>query len=239
MSRITTARLLPRARMLSLTLLLLVAPIRATAGQVIFAERRFDRELSVWFGTLFVVGAPAPSQDFVRLSDRISDGLRTAFEGDASVDGRVGPVLSSWVNVLQTNVEWVLEQSPAPDNFPALQNLLAAYTGAALTLQAMFGPGFLTTTTPVMSAREYLLTTFISHEFGPVFVGDSDNPISVGVAGQVVTSTNNFIAQARYFAQNATWTRQSTVVPEPSTLALFGLALGLFGVFKFSQRRTS
>ena len=250
----------PLVGRLAFATLLLSGVSRAAAAQTLFAERIFDRDLAVWFGTLSVVGVPVASQDFLRLSDRINDGLESGivaecgfgrdlinggpcpFVGDRSVDARVRNGLGPWISHVPTNIEWVVASPFPPDNFPAHQNLLDAFAATALALQAYWGPGNLVTQPIAANTRDYLLDYFSSNETGPATVGDTDAPFIVGAPGQHVDVTNTFIARVQYFQQNAVWTLSNqnpnpTVAPEPGTLLL--LAAGLLTVLIVRRRRAS
>lgn len=200
-----------------------------SAGAVVIeAERIFERPLDVWFGTLSVVGAAAPSQDFVALSDRVTQGIRSGIDIDATADARVKNLPDSLMNFGQTNSEWVLGQNPPPDNFPAQQNLLDAYAAAALDLDGLFGPGNLTLLNIVATESNYLLTNIETTEPAPATVGTPGNPVVVGGEGDTVVVSNQFWAQARFFERNAVWSARTATVPEPGTLML--LCLGLAGI---------
>ena len=248
-SRMTLGR---RLADLAFVMLLLSGTGRAASAQLL-AERIFDRELAVWFGTLSVVGVPVASQDFLRLSDRISAGLESGIRlecgfgrdaiamnrcpqvGDRSVDARVRNGLGPWINPVQSNVEWTVASS---DNFPAHQNLLEAFAAAALALEAYWGSGILTTMPFTSNERSYLMAFFVSYETGPVVAGDTDAPFAVGAPGQSVTVTNNFVANVQYFEQNAVWTLGSQITtPEPGTLSLLGVGLFIAMIAVRRQRQ--
>jgi len=214
---------------------LLLAGPRAQAD-TLTAQRLFERDLEIWFGSLTVVGVPAFSQDFVELGDTITAGIRFQIEHDSLVDGRVRVGIAnddSWINVGQTNIEWVIGENPPPANLPAQQNLLDAYSAAAATL---FGPGILTpgTASPAGMAS-YLMTRIDTTEDGPVIAGTVDDPVTVGSVGDTVIVTNDFAAVVHYFNQNATWTLDATAVPEPSSIVLLLAALG--GLLAATSRR--
>ena len=67
--------------------------------------------------------------------------------------------------------------------------------------------------------------TFDTTETAPVTVGDTDNPFEFGNDGQTVTIHNNFVAEPRYFGQDAVWTASTSTVPEPASAALLGMGL--------------
>ncbi len=251
-SRMTLGR---RLADLAFAMLLLSGTGRTVSAQLL-AERIFDRELAVWFGTLSVVGVPVASQDFLRLSDRISAGLESGIllecgfgidaiamnrcprVGDRSVDPRARNGLGPWVVPLLTNVEWVLGSPIPPDNFPAHQNLLEAFAASALALEAYWGSGTLTTTAFSAKERRYIASYFNSFETGPVAAGDTDAPISVGAPGQSVDVTNNFVANVQYFEQNAVWTLRSQITtPEPGTMSLLGVGLFIAMIAVRRQRQ--
>ncbi len=168
----------------------------------------FTRDAAVYFGTLSVVGAPSPAQDFVEFTDLISDGLRSHLQADPLVDSRVQSAAPSFVRLFQTNIEWVIG-APPPDNFPAQQNLLDDYAAAAAALDALFGPGTLTFSSAVL-------------DYMPTYVLDSFvNP---------ATAQFDFSARLSLFEQNAVYTVDNAVpVPEPGTFALVGIALAGLG----------
>lgn len=134
-------------------------------------ERTFEHPLEVWFDTLSVVGAAAPSQDFVMLSDRVTQGIRSTIDLDLDADGRVKNLSDSLLTLGQTDIEWVLGQNPAPANFPAQHNLVDAYAAAGLALAALFGPGSLTPFDLVASESSYLLNRIETTEDAPATVG--------------------------------------------------------------------
>jgi hypothetical protein len=225
-------------RVLGLVVLLAaLTPGRAAAAPIVAPDRIFDRQFDVWFGTLTVAGAPGVMLDFVELTDRLSDDLIAAIDGDASVDARVRTALSAggpWSNAGQTGIEWVLGSNPPPDNFPAQANLANAYAAAAL---ALFGPGSLTLLGPgaLLTQSNYLMGTFQSIETAPVVVGDTDNPFLFGNDGDTVLVNENFVAEARYFQQDAVWTPAPAPIPEPGTIGL--TLLGLAGLRAARRRR--
>lgn len=184
-------------------------------GEVDLIRTLLRNDVVVWFGTLTVFGAAAPSEDFVELSDFISDGLRINIQNDSSVDIRARTGVIDWVDTTQTNVAWVVED-PA-GILPAQQNLLDDYVAAAMLLDAAFGAGDLSIgAASVPSTRDYLLETFDSQELG------NGAPIDV---------RNNFVGQLNFYERNATWTLlPPAAVPETGTLALLGFGLAALGL---------
>lgn len=207
-------------------ILLAVALLTAASSQAqvptSMADRTVEREFTVWYGTLFVIGAPASNQDFVKLSDHIANDVRIAIQDDATVDSRVKTAVPLWVTPGQTGLEWTIA---SPENLPAQQDLLNAYNNAVQSLETSFGPGTLTFSAPVTSQNEYPMGTFDSIETAPVFTGDTDNPVIFGKDGETVLIHNNFVAQPKFFGQDATWTAGTSTVPEPATAALLGMGL--------------
>lgn len=161
------------------------------------------RDLGIWFGTLSVVGAAAPAQDFVQPTDRIAVTLEANIQFDQTVDPRVKAGISPYVDPIAA-VEWVLG---APQNLPAQQNLLDAYSAAVAALDAAFGPGTLAVGgVSMVNERDYILASTTGAELidGGIF--------------RIVTT--NYVAHASFFEQNATYTVRPGTVPEPGTLAL-------------------
>jgi len=98
------------------------------------------RDVTIWVGTLTVVGAPAPNVDLVQLSDTITGTLAGDIYNDPNVDARVRKGLGPFVNS-QADIEWVLAQ---PQNLPAQQNLSNAISAQAALLDKTHGSGTLT-----------------------------------------------------------------------------------------------
>lgn len=216
--------------LVALGVVLLLATPRAQAD-TLTAQRLFERDLDIWFGTLTVVGGPAFSGDFVELDDRIAQGLRLSIQQDLFVDVRVRTELTnndSWVNPGQTDIDWVLGQNPPPANLPAQQNLLDAY---AATAAALFGSGTLTPGAASSAGMApYLLTSIETTEPGPVAAGTEANPVTVGSEGDTVIVTNEFAGIVHYFNRDAAWTLTPTRVPEPETLWLLALGIAALAV---------
>jgi hypothetical protein len=230
-------------RFLLLAVVLLVCPRVALADPIeIDATRLVDRDLGVWFGTLSIVGVLADSQSFVTLTEIISPEVKDAIDNDPTADARITANLpDAYLNPAQSGIEWAIEGDHfALPSLPAEQDLVAAYLSAALALEALYGPGSLTLgDVAAMTTASYLLGSFDTIEFSPVFVGDSDNPVVLDPF-QNVTIHNTFAANVQYFERNAVWTADlaPTPVPEPGTIGLLltGLA-GLTAARRRARRR--
>ncbi len=211
--------------------LLLAAATPAMADPILAPDRITDRDLTIWFGTLSVVGAPASSQDFLSLDDKISNVVQFVIQNDLTIDARVRNLPDSVVNPAQNAVDWVLGVNPAPLNLPAQQNLLDMFASAVAGLESAFGPGSFTLTTSGSANRDYILADVTTIEFAPIFVGNSDAPFLFGNDGDEVQISNKWIANAHFFEQNATWTASSiNSVPEPASLSLLLIGLATIGL---------
>jgi len=171
------------------------------------------RDVTIWFGTLTVVGAPAGNVDVVQLTDHIIGTLGGQIFNDPAQDARVRNGLGPWVNA-QTDIEWI---TGASENLPAQQNLLDAFAAAAASLNATHGTGTLT-----------ILPSALNH--GPVvynivnWTTQASDPLFTDHIGN---------ANVTVFEQNAVWTapsRAAAPAASPLMLSAMALLLLLFGL---------
>jgi hypothetical protein len=193
--------------------LLLVAPSVAAvsdenAGTDATTTRTFQRNTEAHYGTQTVTGGYQESNDFLYMTDHISDGLRIQIQNDPTVDSRVKNNLGSWVDLGVTNVEWVVGTPEGLDAAGNLYNDLTNISGRTI-VSVSVGPSV------NRGTRNYLLESFNTTEVGPVVVGDPDGQV-FGADGQTVQVTNNFEANVTYYERN------STVCVSPLVLDLDG-----------------
>lgn len=179
------------------------------AGTDATTTRTFQRNTEAHYGTQTVTGGWDESNDFLYLTDHISQGLRLSIQQDATVDARAKNIGDSWVNLGQTDIEWVLGTPEGLDAAGNLYNDLTNISGRTI-VSVSVGPSTLQAT------RNYLLTSIATNEVGPVVVGDPDSPVVFGSDGQSVQVTNNFEANVSYYERN------STVCVSPLVLDLDG-----------------
>lgn len=115
-------------------------PVTSCTDMTDGAVCTLTREMSFWYGTLTVVGAPASEQSFLSSTDHVSITLSDAINLDSSVDPRVIADLAPFVLPSVGGIEWVLAD---PENLDANGSLLSSYAAAAASLESLFGPGTL------------------------------------------------------------------------------------------------
>jgi hypothetical protein len=197
------ACLWPGSRSLLLLALVCLPTVRA-------ANIDFTRAMDIYFGTwqVFQQGNPVPisTHTFVELTDRITDGFRVQIQNDVLVDPRVGPALPSWVNLGQTNVEWV-SLYLTPDNLPATANfdISIAALGGSVTSDTGF---------QLLLTRAYLGESFPSLD---------------------QLDTYNFYAEVSYFERNGSVTITGVPEPGAAGLLGVAL-LGGYAVLRYRGR---
>jgi hypothetical protein len=189
----------------SLLLLILVCLPTVRAAPI-----DFTRAMDIYFGTwqVFQQGNPVPisTHTFVELTDRITDGFRVQIQNDLLVDPRVGPTLPSWVNLGQTNVEWV-SLYLTPDNLAATANFDSSVAALGGSISSDTGFQFL-------MKRAYLGESF-----------PSPNQLD----------TYNFYAEVSYFERNGSITITGVPEPGTAGLLAVGL-LGGYGMLRHGRR---
>lgn len=184
------------------------------------ATRIVDRTVHVWYGTLTIKsasGAVLSTSDAVELDDPLSAGLGSIISLDESVDRRVAAALtwpSPWIVGL-TNFDWLMGGPADPSAEEKTKSaLLVAFTAAG----SAAGPGSLVPGTETASTRPYAFEEFTDPPAaGPVWVGDTDDPVQCGSDGESITVSNILAADVRFHELNATYT---LAPPEPTGDAL-------------------
>jgi uncharacterized protein (TIGR03437 family) len=134
---------------------LLLTPVLVVGADITTVTH--TRDVTIWIGTLAVVGAPASNVDLVQLSDTISFSVASGICGDPKVDARVCKRLGPFVDS-QADIEWVLGQ---PQNLPAQQNLSNAISAQGALLDKTHGSGTLTVTPAVnLGTATYTIATW-------------------------------------------------------------------------------
>ena len=208
-------------RVLALLSVLLLTSAAAFAGTISCDGARptehctHTRDVTIWFGTLTVVGVPDPNVDAVQLTDHITGTLAGDIFSDPAQDARVRNGLGPWVDPLTADIDWV---DSASQNLPAQQNLLDAFAAAAASLNATHGAGTLTILPSALNHGPVVYTLASWSSMDP-----SDNHIIDHIGNANVTA----------FEQNAIWTVQSRAAAPALTpfmigvVALLLLMLGL------------
>jgi PEP-CTERM motif len=195
----------------------------ASAGTItcIAQECTHTRDVTVYFGTLTVIGAPASNVDLVSFSDTITGTLAGQIFNDLSVDARVRNGLAPWIDGVTTDIDWV---DAASQNLPAQTNLLNGYAAQAATLDGTYGAGYLNvlSSSVDLGPVTYTIATWFTEESG------------CGGTCQIKNTGN---ASVTFYLQDATWTAPAAAVPEPGTLPL--LFSGLACVALLARRRNS
>jgi len=179
------------------------------------------RDVTIWFGTLTVVGAPGPNVDVVQLTDTIAFSVANGICGDPAQDARVCNGLGPWVDPLTADIDWV---DSASQNLPAQQNLLDAFAAAAASLNATHGTGTLT-----------MLSSPLNH-----------GTFTYTIANWTTTAPppDNFLdnignANVTAFEQNAIWTAPSRAAAPALTPFMTGvvaLLLLMLGLRRMNRR---
>ena len=201
-----------------LGLLLVQASGSAHAQSCTGTTCTYTRNVTIWFGTLTVVGVSAANVDVVQLTDTISGTLANAIAIDPAQDTRVRNGLGPWLDNSITDMDWVTAPS---QNLPAQQKLLDAFAAAAASLNAAHGPGTLTILPSALNNGPvvYTLTTWAT----------TQNDLIINNIGN---------ANVTAFEQNAIWTAPGAAVSIPTlTPLMVGVMASLLLVFGLRAMR--
>jgi len=178
------------------------------------------RDVTIWFGTVTVVGAPGGFQDYIELTDHITGTLAGDIFNDPAQDARVRNGLGSWVNA-QTDIEWI---TGASENLPAEQHLLDDFAATAASLNVTHGTGTLTILSSALNHGPIVYTLANWSSLDP-----SDN--------HLIDHTGN--ANVMAFEQNAIWTAPSRAAAPalaPFMIGVVALLLLMLGVRCVNRR---